>query len=154
MPPENTSSSFRFSIGCLLSVVTLVALTFGGCLAFIRYADGKDNVATIDCGRGREIVISVARSWEISQPIYYQIRDNGNVVVPTTYFDNNDPPAVPRFAHSTANDGDLIGVSYSDSPSAYLFLHDFSDGSTYDTGDRPDLQSQLDATRIGDSGGG
>ena len=154
MPAEDTSNSLRFSIGCLLSVITLIALTFGGCVAFIRYADGEDTIATFDCGRGREIVISVSRSWEVSQPIYYKIWDNGDVVVPKTYFDNNDPPAVPRFILTIANDGDLVGVSYADATKTYLFIHDFSDGETHDAADRPDLKSLLDASLSGTSAGG
>ena len=154
MPADDTSSSFRYSIGCLLSAVTLIALAFGGCLAFIRYADGENTVATFDCGRGREIVISVARSWEVSQPIYYKIRDNGNVVVPTTYFDNNHPPDVPKFTFTSTSGGDLVGISYTGSVSKYLFIHDFSDGKTYEPADRPDLQSKLDAARSDTSTGG
>jgi hypothetical protein len=154
MPAEETPSSFRFSIGCLLSVATVVALMVGGCLALIRYVDGVDIIATLDCGRDREIVITADRAWEISQPICYLIRVDGNVVVPPTHFANNDPPNVPGFVLVSANDGDLVGVSYAGDPADYLFIHDFSNRKTYDSGDRPDLQALLDETRTGTSTGG
>ena len=154
MEADDKSNSFRFSIGCLLSAVTLIAVAFGGCLALIRYADGADTIATLDCGHDREIVITADRAWEISQPICYLIRVDGNVVVPTTYFANNDPPNVPRFVLVSANDGDLVGVSYAGDPSDYLFIYDFSNRKTYDSGDRPDLQALLDEARTGTSMGG
>ena len=153
MSAQDSTSSHRFSTGCFLSAAAFVAIAVGGGIAFVRYADGVDTIAALDCGQNREILITADRAWEVSQPVYYLIRVDGDVAVPPTYFANIHPPYVPRFVHTAANDGDLVGVSYADEPSDYLFLHDFSTGETYDPGDRPDLQALLDATQPATSAG-
>jgi len=175
--PESNRSSFRFSLSCLLAAVTMIAGCLGGCLALINWSEGEFEIATIDCGSGREIVITAARSWEISQPIYYFVRVDGDVVVPTTCFDNNAPdndPKTLRFTHFTTADGDLVGVTYADDPSNYLIVHDFSEGASWPRGDhidwspklsaddnrearyksRADMEAKLDASRSVDSTGG
>ncbi len=158
-------------------MVTLVTLTFGGCLAFIRYAEGEDTIATFDCRDGREIVITAARSWEISQPLCYLVRVDENVIVPTTCIGNNDPDVDPRtlgFTLVESSDPDLFAVTYSDNPSSYLMIHDFGNGHSFPRGDhinwnpnldvnenrevrnndRDAMESRLNSTRTRDSTGG
>ena len=114
------------------------ALLFGGCIctgtALLYWADGEDVIETIDCGSGREIIITAARSWEISQPIYYLVRVDGRTVVPTYCIAGNRPGNDPRSLHfvtSTNKTGNLVGVAYTDSPSDYLIIHDFNTGNSF-----------------------
>jgi len=130
------AKDFRFSIGCLLSVVTLISLAFGGCLAFIRYADGEDTVATFDCRNGREIVICAARSCEISRPLYYLVRIDDEVIIPKTFIDSIDLYAdLGTIKFTFIESSDLFAVAYSDSPSNYLMIHDFANGHSFPRGE-------------------
>jgi len=143
---ETTRKSFQYSVGCLLLVVTVIS----GCLALIvwlnNWANGEFEIATFDCGNNREIVITAARSWEVSQPIYYFVRVNGKVVVPTTYIDNNNPdkdPGTIRFAKYTTRDGNLVGVTYADDTSGYLVIHEFSTGASFPRGEHIKWNDEL-----------
>jgi hypothetical protein len=127
--------------------VTLVS----GCLAsvtwFVRWEEGQFEVATIDCGNNREIVITADRSWEIAQPIYYLVRVDGQIVVPTTYIGNNDPdndPSNLRFRKFTTFGGNLVGIAYEDKPSDYLIVHDFSSNDSFPRGDHIKWDEALD----------
>ncbi len=177
MPAKDSSNSFRFSIGCLFSVVTLVALAFGGCLALIRYAEGEDTIVTFDCGGGREIVVTAARSWEVSVPIYYLVEVDGEIVVPTTFIDAISPDTdlqTLKFKLIASRDNDLFGLTYADDPDSYLVIHDFATGHSFPCGDhinwnpnlnvdenrevwnaaRDAMESKLNSSRVGTSTGG
>ena len=177
MQAEEPSNPFRFSIGCLLTAVTLIALTFGGCLALIRYAEGEDTIATFDCGDRRQIVVTAARSWEVSVPIYYFVKMNGEIVVPTTFIDAIAPDTdlhTLDFQLIASTDNNLFGLTYADDLDSYLAIHDFATGHSFPRGehidwnpqldvdenrevrnaDRDAMESQLNSTRVGTSTGG
>ncbi len=127
---HSIQNPFRFSLGSFHVSVAIIAGTFGGCVALVNWVDGEFEIVRIDCGSGPEIVITAARSWEISQPIYYYVQVDDDVVVPTTYFDSNNPdndPSTLRFRHFTAENGNLVGVTYSDDTSTYLIIQDFAE---------------------------
>ncbi len=141
------------ALAILLFVGLTCFLVMASCSALLSWAEGEFEIARIDCGSNREIVITAARSWEISQPIYYYVVVNGKTVVPTTYIDNNDPdndPSTLRFSHYSTNDGNIVGVTYADHPSHYLVVHDFSSGTSYRSQSRAqlaELESKLNRAR-------
>jgi hypothetical protein len=143
---KHSTGFLRFSVGCLLSAVTAICILLGSCIALIKYAQGKYEIATIDCGLGREIVFTSDRSWEIAPPIYYFVRVNDTVVVPITYIDASplEDPTRLNFTRFVAKGGDLVGVTYADDPSVYLVVHDFTDNASWPCGDH--VPWSLDAT--------
>jgi hypothetical protein len=147
--PESNHKPMRYSVGCLLPGVTLISGCVSSYVGFLRWADGEDEIAIIDCGSNCEIVITAARSWEISQPIYYLVRVDGEIVVPTTYIDSNypdDDPSAIRFAKFATSNGNLVGIIYADTPNDYLIVHDFADNASIPRGEHIKWDHALDVT--------
>ena len=144
--PDPNDHTARYSLVCLLIGVTLVLGCLASCVWFVKWADGDPEIATFDCGSNRQIVITAARSWEVSQPIHYLVRVDGEVVVPTTYIDNNNPdndPTTIQFRRFTTSDGNIVGITYADNTSDFLVIHDFANNASFPRGDHIEWDDTL-----------
>jgi len=151
MQSQRNRPPVQFSLGCLMLSVTLIAGCLGGYRAFVEWVHGEDEIATIDCGAGREIVITAGRYMDVNWPIYYLVRVDGEVVVPTSFIDAVDAdidPSLLKFTHVATDDGNLVGVTYADQPSRYLVIHDFSDGTSWPRDDDFEWNSDLSVDEI------
>ena len=143
---DSNRHAARYSLGCLLIGVALISGCLASCVWLVKWADGDFEIATFDCGSNRQIVITAARSWEISQPIHYLVRVDGEIVVPNTYIDNNNPdndPSAIQFKLFTTSDGNIVGITYADNTSDFLFIHDFVNNASFPRGDHIEWDDTL-----------
>jgi hypothetical protein len=91
------------------------------------------HLATFSCGKGRKIVVTADNFWEISRPVHYRVRVNGETVVPTTSFDYVfELRASPKYHLVTAANRDVVGVvDAMRDEKEVLVLHDFTTGESW-----------------------
>lgn len=141
------SSRFQFTLRTLSILTTILALLLGiGRWLYLNL--DEYHVATLDCGGGRKIIITAASSWEMSQPVCYQVVVDGATVVPKWTFHYAHPPERLRFSLVTAEEGDLVGVvSESGDRHDALILHDFRTGDSWPAlffnGNSPGVERRL-----------
>jgi hypothetical protein len=125
----------KASLLLALATITLVAVLVGGYVALIGLSQGEFEIVVLDCGSGREIVITAARSWELTQPIYYSVRVDGKVVVPSYPIDYIQPSENASDLQFTIfSTDDLVGICYAEDTSEYLVVHDFSNNESWPVG--------------------
>ena len=119
--------------GCRVSFVVGSCLIIGCTAALFRYLNGQYLLQRIDCGEGREILITAARSWEVGQPYCYVVRINGKVVVPTSGLGTVDHDVVQRlqFEKHWLAGHDVVAVSLRSVPDRFVVIHDFRDNSNW-----------------------
>jgi hypothetical protein len=87
------------------------------------------DIARLDLGRRRAVVIKTEADWEILQTLYYEIEVSGDVIVPATAFLSLDPQVYGQLPLDVviANNGSVIGVIYtaSDAGKQLVIVHDF-----------------------------
>lgn len=118
----------QFSIRFLLFTLTILSMLFALFLAGYKYASGKAVVQELDCGNGRTIRISTERFPEYGKGIYYDVVEQGVIVVPCTLFDTlppNESTETLTYVLLSPGVSDLIGVVRSSSRSEVLVMHDF-----------------------------
>jgi len=84
-------------------------------------------VTTFEVGQDKSIVILAATEWELSQPFYYEVRVNGEVVVPKFLICGGKDDGKFKFNVMSAKGGHLVGVFAEKYPREVLALHDFSE---------------------------
>ena len=113
----------------VLTLLAAAAITpIACCGGLLVWADGYDTIAVIDCGSGRRIRITVDRSWELSQSMYYSVYVDGEVVTPRTAVDvvgYDENPNDIEFQKSTDRSGQIVGVTFRNSRDDYRIIHDF-----------------------------
>ena len=117
----------------LVGVVTSACLVIGCTLGIYHSFNGQYLLQRIDCGEGREVLITAARAWEAGQPYYYVVRVNGKVVVPTTGLGTSNPEIVQRlqFEKDWLAGHDVVAVFESSVPDQFVIIHDFRDHSNW-----------------------
>ena len=103
-------------------------------LALNTLACGKNyEVARLNVGEGRSIIISAKRFPDDTQPIYYQVAVNGRAVISPTYISSEEPVDVKHFHLRIVknNDGSIAGVIEEKLPQKILVLHNFATGQTW-----------------------
>ena len=76
-------------------------------------------------------MILAATEWELSQPFYYEVRVNGEVVVPKFLICGGKDDGKFKFNVMSAKGGHLVGVFAEKYPREVLALHDFSENLTW-----------------------
>jgi hypothetical protein len=69
-----------------------------------------DEIARLDVRQGREVLLSAGVCWEISRPIYYEVRENGKIVVPKSYMDGDSGSEEHHYEAIFSEGGSLVGV--------------------------------------------
>ena len=123
----------------VLALVASAALfPIACCGGFLVWADGYDTIEVIDCGSQREIQISVARSWEMSQPMYYSVYVDDEVVTQRTFVGavgyDEDPYDI-RFQKFTDTSGNIVGIAFRDERDDYRIIHDFRTNHSWPSAD-------------------
>jgi hypothetical protein len=136
---------FRFTLRrVMILIAILVLLLYVGRWLFQE----EYGITTFDCGARGKIIITAASSWEISQPVYYQIVTDGKIVVQKSTFYYAYPGENMRFSIVTAENGNLVGVvSDRDCGHVVLILHDFGTCESWPAifyvGDSEDVKKRL-----------
>lgn len=115
----------RFSmLRWVLLAATVLALT--GCSKY-------HNVAKLDAGGGRSIIVFADRYFENQQAIYYRTEVHGQVVIPDSYISSIDPDVVAKsHLRLVANKaGSIVGVVDEKVPQKIWLLHNFATGETW-----------------------
>jgi hypothetical protein len=114
----------------LAVVLTLgaAALSLGvsGCSKYYR-------VAELDAGGGRSVSILAERDYDNTQPVYYEVRAEGRVVVPRTYISSIEPDDTKRLRLKLVwnKAGSVCGVVDERLPQKLWVLHNFKTGETW-----------------------
>ena len=123
------SRAFWSLLAC--SVITVAGLT-----SLFRYlvAHACDPVpiSELVVGNGRTIEITAQSCWEISRSVYYEVKENGNVVTPLCAMTFDSGSDRHRYAMLSARGGSLVGVvDTSQTPHELVILHDFGSGESW-----------------------
>ena len=138
--PVTTESDFELlpffrSPGCVM-VFAFCALV-GGCYYSLTNSDAIREIAVFDCDKGREIVFLKSGDCDESQPIYYEVRIDGESLVPKTIVAHLVcNPGELFFDIRTAADGNVIGIVQLESSGIdFWVVHDFRDRASWPAGD-------------------
>jgi len=122
-------------------LIVVVAAAFGVLAvggALIWLTREYCTIATLDCGNGRHIVLSSARSWEYAPPLYYQVFDGNKEVVPRTSVWLGDlgdrlPYDILSLSYRlySAEGGQVVGIVPKELPYAAIVLHDFATNQSW-----------------------
>lgn len=107
----------------LLLVLTVALATYG--------CSRKYEVAELDAGEGRKVLILAQRYPEDLQPYFYRVEVNGQEIVPDTYISSEDPKSKFVLKLVSNKDGSLIGVVEERVPQKIWLLHNFATGETW-----------------------
>jgi hypothetical protein len=89
-------------------------------------------IAELAVGKARTIEITAQSCWEISRSIYYEVKENGNVVTPLYAMSFDSGSDEHRYAILRANGGSLVGVvDTTKTPNELVILHDFGSGQSW-----------------------
>jgi len=139
---------FLRSPGCVL-VFAFCSLV-GGCFYSLANSDAIREMAVFDCGKGREIVFLKSGECDESQPIYYEVRIDGETIVPMTDVAllSCDPGEL-LFDIRKAADGNVVGiVQLTSSGIDFWVVHDFRERASWPAGDmRPEFRGSGKFTR-------
>lgn len=121
----------RFGLRKLLLVVAVLAALLGvGRWVYLNW--DEYTLATLPCGEGRKIIITAPTTWEVSQPILYQVIVDGKIAVPKYCFYGRPPHEELQIRLVSAEDGNLVGVVLErDDSRNVLILHDFATSDSW-----------------------
>ena len=89
-------------------------------------------ISKLTVGKGRTIEITGQSCWEISRSVYYEVKENGNVVTPLHVMSFDSGSAEHSYAILSARGGSLIGVvDTTETPHELVILHDFGSGESW-----------------------
>jgi hypothetical protein len=111
--------------GKCLPFVALMLLTLSACSWDRQY-----EVTRFTVGEGRTIIISAAEAWEISQPVYYEVKVGEEIVASMCVICWGDADSL-TFNTVYASGGNLVGLYEETRPDRLLLLHDFSTGMSW-----------------------
>ena len=85
----------------------------------------------IDLGAGRSILILTNdEAFEITA-WYFEIHENGKIIVPTTFLWGFWPNGQPEFEIISSQDNNVVGLIWTKRPSVVLVAHDFVSGASW-----------------------
>jgi hypothetical protein len=117
---------FQFKVRTLIILVVVVAIL----LAISRWLfpfSGERRVLALDCGDGRQVLITAAVEWEKTRPVYYRVMVNGKTAAPKYSFYYASENRLPRFSLVTADGGRLAAVVLARADAReVVVLHDFA----------------------------
>ena len=130
------SHKFQFTLRTLLIAVTVLAVLLGfGRWAWVWLSQDEYQVATLDCGDGRKIIITAESFWDMSQAVFYRVEADGTIVVPTTEFTRTSDGDTEhlRYHLVRAENDTLVGVvmKYPSDEATVVILHDFAKGESW-----------------------
>lgn len=120
---QQPHSTQKLALAVTFFALALIVLAY---VSFIRLPHA---IATFSVFDGAGITIETDRWGGEGSPVYYRITEDGQTVVPLTFFDTlgSTPPR-----YSTLTDGRfLIGVFDEHEPGLLLVMHDFATGETW-----------------------
>jgi hypothetical protein len=94
-------------------------------------ASGEYEIETFDLGNGRSIEILASNDAEVSQSFYYQVKVDGNIVIPLFMMCVGHDRGQLEFRALLAKDGDLVGIFEQKFPEEILAIHDFKANASW-----------------------
>jgi hypothetical protein len=94
-------------------------------------ASGEYEIETFDLGNGRSIEILASNDAEVSQSFYYQVKVDGNIVIPLCMMCAGHDRGQLKFRTLSAKDGDLVGIFEQKYPEEILAIHDFKANASW-----------------------
>jgi hypothetical protein len=118
-----------------LRIVSLAYLIIGLVLLSASCEQrGEYELAILDLGKGRSFQIFATNHVEVSQGILYQVKVDGNVVVPLTLLCTGSDNGKLKFKTISAKGGDLVGIFEQKYPEEILAIHDFKSNVSWPRG--------------------
>ena len=91
-----------------------------------------DEISRLDVGHGREIRMTAGVCWEVSRPIYYEITEDGRILVPKTYINGDGGHDEHQYMAIFAEGGSLVGVVEATGGTRVLVvIQDFKTGESW-----------------------
>ena len=117
---------------CILMSVLLCSSCAVGHKIGDYVCERDDEISQLDVGHGREIRMTAGVCWEISRPIYYEIKEDGRIVVPKTYIDGDGGDDEHQYRAIFAEGGSLVGVVETTGGTQVLVvIQDFKTGESW-----------------------
>jgi hypothetical protein len=69
-----------------------------------------EEIARLDVRQGREVLLTAEACWEISRPIYYEIRENGQIIVFKSYIGGDNGSEDHQYQAIFGEGGSLVGI--------------------------------------------
>ncbi|MGB8703208.1 MAG: hypothetical protein WCD18_27630, partial [Thermosynechococcaceae cyanobacterium] len=115
------------------SFVILVGLAIYNIHPVLNYlCSSRESIAELDVQSQRTVIIMAGRCWEISRPIYYEVREAGRLVTPTTYISGDSGNEAHAYKVVYAESGALVGVIETTRAQPELVLiQDFKSGESW-----------------------
>lgn len=107
-----------------LPLLPLLLVVMSGCAEYYE-------IATLDAGNRRQVIILEESYSEVSRGIAYQVEVAGDVVVAPCIMDFFDFDTRLTFQLVPPDGGDLVGVVETSSPQRVLAIHDFVSHETW-----------------------
>ena len=104
----------------------LFLLGFASCSA-----SGEYELVTFDLGQQRSIQILASENLEVTQSIYYQVKVDGNIVIPLSMICGGIDRGQLEFGTLLAKRGDLVGIFEKRFPQEILAVHDFKTDASW-----------------------
>lgn len=113
--------------------VILVALVIYNIEPIISYlCSRRETIAELDVQSQRAVIITADSCWEVSRPIYYEVREAGRVVTPTTFIGGDSGNDPHDYEVIYAESGALVGVIETSAPLPELvIMQDFKSGESW-----------------------
>lgn len=109
---------------------TLLLMPVIGLIGLLHGCDSQKHLAEYRLARQHRLVLSAETSWEVSQPLLYEVYEDNKIVVPATdfYYRNPDKP-MPKFQLISGKS--VFGIVDAASPKKLLIMHDVSSEKTW-----------------------
>ena len=117
-----------------LIIISIAAFLAAYNIKFIvtYLCSGKDVAEELGAGENRSIIITKERCFENNQAMYYEVRGEKGIIVPTTYLNGFDGSQPYEFKIVYAENQSLIGVvETKQGKPAVVIIQDFTNGDTF-----------------------
>lgn len=114
--------TFRPYFGILMTLLVL---------GFVAGCSDKNVEQKVSVGKNREVIIYSANVWEVSQPWYYEVRENGKILMPTHSIAYRSP-SEPALQFVIVPAGDMVGIVRNN---RLVVLYDFVSREDWDDGE-------------------
>ena len=92
----------------------------------------RATIAKLDLKHQRTAIVTAASCWEHARPIYYEIKEAGQVITPTTYIGNDNGDDTHQYTVFYAEDESLIAVLETTATTPeIIIMQDFKSGESW-----------------------
>lgn len=134
-----TSRSRGRCVSCIAALV--IVLTYIGILSLVQIPSQYTDIATLDCGGQRRIVLSVDRPFGVEPLLYYRVCEAERELIPRTmanrpvewcsYTEGTKSISALRYSCVRSADGSIVAVMCAEDPYSVVALHDYVTGESW-----------------------